>query len=160
MLRFILVILTLAGGLLAQEESSCPDQVIQKVDPIITSQFQQTCGSNVSTTVGGVSISTPINICPLIVVIRPGYDTTTERRGSGTYTRPVKTVPILSLTFQCETSWLLGIIPIVISSTCAAQGRATVGTVTHYEQFSCRGEGSQTGAGDEPPDQGPMVIHS
>ncbi len=136
--RFITLSLGLAGGLLAQG-APCPDQVIEKVETRVTTLMPQVCGTNLSTTIGGIQISTQQNVCPLLVVIRPGHDTTIERPGSGTYTRPVKTMPILSMVFECDVSWLMGIIPIEVSSRCVSAGRNIAGAITHYEQFSCYG---------------------
>ncbi len=146
--RFITLSLGLAGGLLAQG-APCPDQVIEKVETRVTTLMPQVCGTNLSTTIGGVQISTQQNVCPLLVVIRPGHDTTIERLGSGTYTRPVKTMPILSMVFECDVSWLMGIIPIEVSSRCVSAGRTIAGAFTHYEQLSC--DGGTTGMEiDEP----------
>ena len=150
MLRLIALFSVLTGGLLAQGES-CPDQITQTVDPVVTAQFPQTCGANLNTTVGGISISTPVNICPLIVLIRPGYDATAESPGSRTYTQPVETTPILALEYHCEESWLLGLIPIIISSRCVGGNRNVVGVVTHYAQISCQPGGS-SGTGAKNPD--------
>ncbi len=155
MFRFSLVVLTLAGGLIAQGEP-CPDQVIKTVDPSFDTQSPQSCGSNVNASIGGVSVSTPVNICPLLVIVRPGHDTTVDRPGSGTFTKPVKELPIQLVHFQCEVSWLLGVIPIVISSACVAARWTTAGTVNHYDQHACRNrEGpedeSEDGRGNEHP---------
>ena len=136
MFRFIAFSLGLAGGLLAQGVS-CPDQVVNNVETRVTTLAPQVCGTSLSTTIGGVQISTPTNVCPLLVIIRPGYDTTVERPGSGTYTRPVKTLPTLILMFECDVNWLMGIIPIEVSSRCVSTGRNTAGAVTHYAQLSC-----------------------
>lgn len=142
MFRTIVFCIAVCGGLsagLPGQEDGCPDQVVATVKPVVTAEYLQSCGSNLSTTVGGVSITTPMNICPLLVIIRPGHDTTIERPGSGTYTLPVKTVPIVALNFECEESWLIGLIPIVVSSHCVAEAERAVGVVTHYEQASCSG---------------------
>ena len=77
--RFITLSLGLAGGLLAQG-APCPDQVIEKVETRVTTLMPQVCGTNLSTTIGGVQISTQQNVCPLLVLIRPGHDTTIEIR--------------------------------------------------------------------------------
>ena len=161
---FVVLSLTLAGGLIAQGKP-CPDQVIKTVDPSFDSQSPQSCGSNVNASIGGVSVSTPVNICPLLVIVRPGHDTTVDRPGSGTFTKPVKELPIQLVHFQCEVSWLLGVIPIVISSECVAARWTTSGVVTHYQQFACLArmrQGDDTG--DDPDDteagNGPHLEHA
>lgn len=151
MFRFNVIVLslTLAGGLIAQQ-APCPDQIIKTVEPSLRAESPQSCGSNATGTLGGISISTPVNICPLMVIVRPGHDTTVARRGSGTFTWPVKSVPIQLRTFQCETSWLLGLIPIVISARCVPGESSTAGEVTHYAQRPCR---QQEDPGDETTDE-------
>ncbi len=123
--------LALAGGLFAQEkqerqERHCPDQVVQRVETRVTPLMPQICGTNLNATFGGIQVTTPVNECPLVVVIRPGYDATVSSPGSGTYTIPVKTVPVTILQFECKGSWLLGILPIeVIQKTVPDKRRNT-----------------------------------
>ena len=145
MFRFNVIVLslTLSGGLIAQGEP-CPDQVIKTVDPSIAPEQLQSCGSNATVTLGGISVSTAVDLCPLLVIVRPGHDTTVSRPGSETFTRPVKNVPIRLINFECQTRWFL-FIP--ISSDCVSVLWTNAGVVTHYQQFPCF---EQEGPGDEP----------
>ncbi len=130
--------LALAGSLLAQErERHCPDQVVQRMETRVTPLMPQTCGTNVNASFAGIQVKTPVNECPLVVVIRPGYDATVSSPGSGTYTIPVKTIPVTILQFECKGSWLLGILPIEVSSHCTETKSGVAGAVTHYEQLPC-----------------------
>ena len=134
--------LALAGSLFAQErERHCPDQVLERMETRVTPLMPQTCGTNVNASFAGFQVTTPVNECPLVVVIRPGYDATVSSPGSGTYTIPVKTVPVTILQFECKGSWLLGILPIEVSSHCTQIKSRVAGAATHYQQLPCDGEG-------------------
>ncbi len=138
MFAIVFFALVPVGGLFAQErEGRCPDQVVERLEVRVTPLMPQTCGTNVNASFAGIQVRTPVNECPLVVVIRPGYDATVSSPGSGTYTIPVKTVPVTILQFECKGSWLLGILPIEVSSHCTQIRSMVAGAVTHYEQLPC-----------------------
>lgn len=154
---FAIVFFTLVSvaGLFAQERAGrCPDQVVERLDVRVTPLMPQTCGTNVNATFAGIQVKTPVNECPLVVVVRPAYDYTVSSPGSGTYTIPVKTLPITILQFECKGSWLLGILPIEVSSRCTETKSWVAGAATHYQQLPCDGEGiPRTELDREPPRQ-------
>ena len=144
MFAIVFFALVPVGGLFAQErEERCPDQVVERLEVRVTPLMPQTCGTNVNATFAGIQVKTHVNECPLVVVVRPAYDYTVSSPGSGTYTIPVKTVPVTILQFECKGSWLLGILPIEVSSRCTETRSSVAGAATHYQQLPCDGEGVQ-----------------
>lgn len=115
----------------------CPDQTATPVPADVRSFFMQKCSGGLDLTIHGVRVRTPRNMCPLFVIITPAHAKTRHVRGSGTYTRPEKTMDVRRLDFKCEDHWLLGLIPIAISSSCQKTGEKKTGGVTHYVQFPC-----------------------
>ena len=131
-LAALLSIAAAAGG-----GGSCPDQVVESVSAELVQHNVQSCGGTFGFKQFGVTIQQTPGVCPLMIVATPPYSTTKSQPGSGTLTRPGRTVQGKIFTFECHSYWVFGIIPIVSSQACLQVSSQPFGAFTHYEQFPC-----------------------
>jgi len=140
MLAALLTCATLIGGgdpPIQTPPETCPNQIVDPQKGSAVSTQPQTCGTSVSATVLGVGFKTPINTCPLFITVVPPHSGTKFAQNSHTYTLPVRSVPVIRIDYQCVGHWILGIIPIEVSSSCQKMGEKNISSVTHYDQFPC-----------------------
>ncbi len=134
MLRSLTILLAMAAGGTGGPHNPCPHQVIDPKPARVESHHLQTCGTNINVNMFGVSMSTPLNTCPLFVILFPNYDSTKPEPNSNTYTMPVRTVTGVRKDYACVQHWLL-FIP--LGTSCEEQASVPWGMATHYEQRPC-----------------------
>ena len=112
----------------------CPDQIAFEKPTHVTFGPDLGCGGT-KVSLGNVEVNDPIRSCPAFAVIVPAHADTRRLEGSGTFTRPIATVLVTRLNFECKTKYFL-FIP--IGSQCTITGSWVVATLTSYQQFACR----------------------
>ena len=133
----MLDLLTMALLLASWPPDPCPHMIAKPVRAEVTSYHLSHCGTGVNVNVGGVNVNTQPNQCPLFTIIRPAHAESQPSANSNTYTVPVGLLAVKRLDFTCQNHWLLGIIPITVSSSCVLTRESNAGTVTHYVQLPC-----------------------
>ena len=115
----------------------CPDQVATPVPADARSFLLQRCSGGLDLKIHGVRVRSQPNVCPLFVIVTPAHAVTRHRPDSNTYTQPAATYDVVRVDFRCVDHWLLGLIPIAISSSCVKWEEKKTGAVTHYVQRPC-----------------------
>jgi hypothetical protein len=125
------------GGDDPKAPEPCPHQVLDPVEIDVRAERPQECRGSFSATFNGITVSTPMNTCPLFVVVLPPHDSTKHQAGSNTYTVPEKTVSGKLIYYECHEYWLMGLFPITVSVNCVRTGETNTGAFTHYVQRPC-----------------------
>lgn len=142
MLQLLLMGAAMLGGG-EKENAGCPHTTVSNVEATAKPFGNQECGSGFRFRYEGVEFGGGgghSSFCPLFVLVHPGHSAVVPGEGSAAHQSG--TAPIVRISFKCVEHWLLGIIPVVVSSSCKKTGEENAGSFATFASVPCEETGA------------------